>query len=227
MKLSINLSTHLLIYMRKVLLIILFTVNLFANIAFAGSIYDKIYTEYPRESYIVGIGEISKTNNIFKDKRVAEVMARVEIARQIKVRVKEATLDIACEGSIGKVFAGSMECKNEFVMIIEQSVDEMLVGSRIVSYGEKDGIVYAVAVLPRAKTGENLNRNIQDSINKTKKSIGKAKEGDKESIKEAQEEYMKALTYDKEKELIDGVNSRSLEVFEDLEKEIMKLRDRE
>ncbi len=208
----------------KCLLVLLI---LLVSTASAESLYDKIYTEYPRESYLVGIGEISKTNNIFKDKRVAEVMARVEIARQIKIRVKEETLDIACEGSTGKIFGTSLECKNEFVMIIEQSVDEMLVGSRIVSHGEKEGIVYAVAVLLRGKTGENLNRNIQDSINKTKESLEKAKKGDKEALSEAQEEYMKAVTYDKEKELIDGVKSHSSELFEDLEKEIVKLRDRE
>lgn len=223
MRLPLYSSTHLFINLIKVLLIT-FAVNLLANIAFADSLYDKIYAEYPRDIYLVGIGEISKTNNIFKDKRVAEVMARVEIARQIKVRVKEETIDLSCEGSTGKIFGSSLECKNEFVMIIEQSVDEMLVGSRIVSCGEKDGIVYAVAVLPRGKTSENLQRNILNSINRIKESIEKAKEGDNESIKEVKKEYMKAVAYDKEKEFIESDKSRSSEIFEDLEKEIMKLK---
>ncbi len=200
---------------------------LIAPYALAESLYNNVYTEYPKEDYLVGIGEISKTSNIFKDKRVAEVMARVEIARQIKVRVKEETLDVACEGTAGKIFANSMECKNEFVMIIEQSVDEILVGSRIVDHGENEGTVYAVAVLQRGKTSEALNRNMQDSIDKTRDSLEEAKKGNKESIKKAQEAYMKAVTYDKEKELIEGVKSNASEVFDELEKELLKLRENE
>lgn len=200
-------------------------------IASAESLFDEkailteIYIEYPRESYLAGIGKTSKTKNFLKDKRIAEVMSRVEIARQIKVSVKEETLDIACEGSIGKIFTNSLECKNEFVMIIEQSVDEVLVGPRIVSHGEKEDIVYAVAVLPRIKVGEKFEKNINESVNRIRESIEKAKKGDRDSLKTAQEEYVKAVAYDKEKEQIEGIKSRASEVFKELEKEIVKLKE--
>lgn len=226
MKPSINSSTHLLIYLIKILLIT-FTVNLFANIAFADSLYDKIYTEYPRESYLLGIGEISKTNNIFKDKRVAEVMARVEIARQIKIRLREETVDIMCEGGSERLFKDILQCKNEFIMIVEVSVDEFLQGSRIVNHGEKDGIVYAVAVMPKAQAVAELDNKVKEFVDNTKESLEKAEKGDKEALSEAQEEYMKAVTYDKEKEIIEGVKSHASKVFEDLEKEIVKLREKE
>lgn len=206
----------------KFLLVLLISMVVNAS---AEPVYDKVYAEYPKKSYIVGIGETSKTDSFFKDKRVAEVLARVEIARQIKVKVKETTLDIACEGSIGKIFGNSLECKNEFVMIIEQSVNEVLVGSRIVNHGERDGIVYAVAILPRGKASKGLEKDIQDSINKARESIKKAKEGDRDSLKKAQEEYMKAVTYDKERDIIKGVKGHATELFNELEKEIKRLLD--
>lgn len=190
--------------------------------ASAESPYAEVYAEYPKKSYIVGIGEASKTDNILKDKRVAEVLARLEIAKQIKVRLREETVDIMCEGS-SRLFKSKLECRNEFFMVVEVTVDEFLEGSGIVSYGEKEGIVYAVAVMPKAEAVEDLERSVRDSIKKTRENIDKAKEGDKDSIKDAQEEYMKAVTYNKEKEIIEGVRSNASKVFEELEREIVKL----
>jgi hypothetical protein len=190
--------------------------------AFAESPYDGAYGEYPKHSYIMGIGEVEKTENLIKDKRVAEVLARAEIARQIKVRLKEETIDIACEGTPGKVLGGH-ECKNVFLMVIEQSVDEVLVGSRIVRTGEHDGIVYAVAILPRKQTVKELDRNLKESLNKAKESIERAKKGDKSYIERAQKDYMKAFTYKKEKEAIQG-EGHSSDLLEELEREIVKLR---
>ncbi len=208
----------------KCLILLLIAVVSYAS---AGSLFDEkpllneVYAEYPKEGYIVGIGIKNKTDKT--DRRVAEVLARLEIARQIKVRVKEATLDIACEGTIGKIYNNALECRNEFIMIIEQSVDEVLVGSRIVIHGEKDGIVYAVAVLKRKTAIEALDEKTREALDKTQDSIKKARHGDKDSLKKAEEEYMKAVTYDKEREIIEGVKSRASEVFEELEKEIVKL----
>ncbi len=197
--------------------------------SFSGSIqdYSKIYNKYPKDRNIVGIGEVSKTGNLLKDKRVAEVMARLEIAKQIKVRLREETLDIACEGVTGKVFGGGLECRNEFVMVIEETVDEVLVGSSVVENGERDGIVFAVAVLPRDRAAGGLEKNVQDSIDKTRDNLQKAREGDARSLERAKEEYARALTYDKEKEIIEGTRSRASRTFEDLEMELMKLGETE
>ena len=69
--------------------------------------------------------------------------------------------------------------------------------------------MYAVAVMPRAQAVEELNGKVKQSLDTTKEKIEKAKEGDKKAAADAQEEYMKAVTYDKERELLDGVKDRA------------------
>ncbi|MEE9523851.1 MAG: hypothetical protein V3V59_03760, partial [Thermodesulfovibrionales bacterium] len=120
--------------------------------------------------------------------------------------------------------SGGIECKNEFVMVIEETVDEVLVGSSIVDNGQRGSIVFAIAVLPREKTGGDLEKNVQESVDRAREKIQKARGGDKRSLKDAREEYVKAVTYDKEKEIIEGVRSRASAAFNDLEKELMKLK---
>ena len=158
---------------------------------------------------------------------MAEVTARVEIARQINVKMEEETLDIACEGTIGKMFDNSKECKNEFLMIIKQSVNQTLKGSRIVDYRENGNSLYAIAVMERKKAVADLDKHSENSLLKAKENINKAKKGDKEAIKEAEKEYMKAVAYDKEKEIIEGVKSNAASALEDLEREIVKLKGKE
>lgn len=205
------------------LLSLMLSMLLFAPaLLYAGSPYDDLRAEYPRDRYMVGIGEVEGTNNFFKDRRVAEVLARLEIAKQIKVRLREETLDIMCEGGKSGIFKNVIDCRNTFLMVVEVTVDQFLTGSMIVSKGERNGIVYAVAVLPKKETGEALERGVQDSVDKTREGIKEAKEGRKEGIRKAQEEYAKAVTLDKEKEIIEGVKSRASEAFNDLEDEIMR-----
>ena len=209
----------------KVCFTIVFLFFLYSDgLADPSSEYATVYANYPKSKNIIGIGEVEKSGNMLKDKRIAEVLARLEIAKQIKVKLREETLDIACEGTTGKVFGGGIECKNEFVMVIEETVDEVLVGSSIVDNGERGSIVFAIAVLPRDKTGGELEKNVQESVDKARESLQKAKEGDTRSLKNAKEKYAKAVTYDKEKEIIEGVRSRASAAFEDLEKELMKLK---
>lgn len=202
---------------------------LFAPSASANPPYADVYAEYPAEGYLLGIGEAEKTGKPFVDKRVAEVLARAEIARQIKVRLKEETVDIACEGPGGEVVGGSRECKNMFLMVIEQSVNEVLVGSRVVRKGDYDGVVYAVAVLPRANAARELETEIERLIDEARESIKKARGGNAEALKEAQEGYVKALALDREKEVIEGkkaVKSSASDLLEELEKAVAELKDK-
>ncbi len=189
--------------------------------------YDEVYSQYPKDKYLVGIGEAARSVNPLNDKRIAEVLARLDIAKQIKIRLREETVDIMCEGGSGKLFKNTSECKNEFIMIVEATVDEFLEGSRIVNNGEKEGLVYAVAVMPKAQAVEELDHKVKESVGNTKENIEKAKKGDKEAVNDAQEEYMKAVTYNKEKEMLGGVRSRSSDMFDELEKELIKLREKE
>jgi hypothetical protein len=188
---------------------------------------DAIKAQYPFNLYIIGVTEIPKTGNQYNDRRVAEIHARLEIAKQIKVRMESETLDMMCEGPASKLFDSKQECKSQFVSIIRETVDEFLKGSKIVEQGEKGDTVYAVAVMPRKKAVEELDKNLKDSIDKTKENVEKVKEGDKEALKNAEEEYKKAVVYDKEKELIEGVRKDADKAFEELEKELVKLKERQ
>ena len=106
-------------------------------------------------------------------------------------------------------------------MKIKMTVDEFLVGTRIVEYGEKDGIVYAVAVMPRDEAVVILDRNIQMQIDKTLSNIEKARKGDKESFGKAREEYLKAVAFSKERDLMEGVKRSSSRAMKELEDEII------
>ncbi|MBI5409169.1 MAG: hypothetical protein HZA14_07375 [Nitrospirae bacterium] len=202
---------------------LLFLISLTAA-GYAESPYDGINKEYPKNVYIVGLGEVNKTGKPMNDNRRAEVLARLEIAKQIKVRLKEETIDIMCETGKSNLFKDKQECRNEFVMMVEVTVDEVLKGSSIVERGEKGDLVFAVAVLMRAEAARDLEKNTNDALNKTKEEIEKAKKGDKDSAAKAKEEYMKAVTYDKERTLIEDTKAHASETFEELEKELAKLK---
>src|SRR3990170_1511968 len=120
------------------------------NPAWADS-YTDIENKYPSDTYIVGIAEAESSGNIYNDKTRVEILARLEIAKQIRVRIKEESLDIMCEGAGKTAFAGMEECRNQLSTVIETTVDELLRDSQIVESGEdKDrGIYYAVAILSK------------------------------------------------------------------------------
>jgi hypothetical protein len=188
--------------------------------------YDDVRVEYPAQNYLIGVGETEKSDRVGLDKRIAEVLARAEIARQIKVRLKEETVDIACEGPTGKVIGGHRECMNMFLMVIEQSVDEVLVGTRIVRSGERNGIVYAVAILPRAKAADELETEIERLVKESRERIKKAKKGDADALDKVRKDYLKALALEREKEVVVGeeaTESRYSDLLEELEKELSEM----
>lgn len=208
--------------MKRLVLIFVFT--LAATYSYGSSLHDDIYREYPKENFIVGIGESKRTDNPLKDKRVAEVLARVDIARQIKVRVKEDTVDIMCEGKRLGFFNGKVECENQFVMVIETSVDEFLHDSNIVRYEERGERIYAVAVLKRRVKSEALQEKTNMALESARKNLEKAGKGNSRALKKAQEEYLKAFVYDKERAIVEGVRQRSSTLFDELAEEIIKLK---
>jgi hypothetical protein len=211
--------------MKKKLLFYIFWSFLWTAVASAQPSLENIKAQYPSNLYIVGITEIQKTGNPYNDRRVAEVHARLEIAKQVKVRMESETLDVMCEGPASKLFADKKECRSQFISIIRETVDEFLQGSKIVYQGENGDMVYAVAVMPREKAIEEIDKNLKDSIDKSKENVEKAKQGDKEAQNKAEEEYKKAVVYDMEKALIEGVKKDANQAFEELEKELVKLRE--
>tara|TARA_B100000315_G_scaffold213335_2_gene211227 strand:- start:5927 stop:6589 length:663 start_codon:yes stop_codon:yes gene_type:complete len=196
--------------------------------AWADSFRD-IKKKYSGDLYLVGIAEVQISNDPFKDRRRAEALARLEIAKQIKIRIKGTTVDKMCEGQGRALFATISECKNQFSVVVEETVEEVLVDSRIVETGEdkERSIFYAVAVLPRKDAAtRRAEDGFSKSIIKAKEYLNKAKESENEKIKkertqEAKEELLKGIAYEGERAAI--VKTRSEEVFKYLVKEINKI----
>lgn len=190
--------------------------------AFAEPDSTDVKTMYPKVAYIMGIGESRKTDNPMKDKRIAQVMARLDIAKQIRVHISEKTIDVMCEGSRAGLFRNGEECRSEFRMVIEESVDLFLHGSRIVREGERGEMVYAVAVFDRSEAGDRLEERSREAVVQAKDNLEKARGGDKDALKQAKEEYKKAVAYEKEKEVIAGARSNSEAMTESLGREILE-----
>lgn len=210
----------------KIILVLLAVLPVAAHAA-SEALYETAYMEYPSSIYIVGVAEVPKTENQFNDLRVAEILARLDIAKQIKVRIKSESVDRLCEGETHKIFSDHGECHSEFSAIVEETVDEFLAGSRIVKHGEKDHLVYAVAVLERKNTAEHIDEKAVGAVKNVKEELKKAKNGDKESLRKAEDSYKKAVVFDKEKEIVDGVKSNSAAVFGNLEKDLVHLKEKE
>jgi len=192
-----------------------------AVVAIAAPAYDDVRADFPSTTYIVGIGETKKSGDDLKERRTAEVLARLEIAKQIKVQIKSQTIDVMCEGKAGALFPDGQTCRNEFLQIVEESVDLFLEGTRIVRHGERGGMVFAVAVLDRGPAARLAEEKSRASAGHAKAGLDKAKAGDGEAMKQAKEDYKKALTFEKQREIISGVKTQAKSAFEDLEKELL------
>ena len=107
--------------------------------------YRKLRGAYPEMYNIVGIGEAKLVANRQAGRQAAEILAKADIARQIRVTVKEQILDIVREGGKG------VTPTDEFTRIAESRAEEMLEGVKVVETGEDQAreVVYVVAVLPR------------------------------------------------------------------------------
>lgn len=191
-------------------------------------ISDSIRQQYPPHEFLLGIAEVEGTKDIYTDIRRAEVLARLEIARQIKVRVTEKTIDIMCEGSGKGLFASVKECSNQIVMTVELTVDETIEGSNIVAKGQdKDrGIVYAVAVLPRDNIVSWAENGFKRAVEKAEQFLKEAEEAkDKivksQYLKNAKEELLKAGIYNSES--IEDVRLRADGMFKEIAEEIKKI----
>ena len=178
----------------------------------------EIKKQFPESGFIVGIGEMKASGNGPADKRMAEVLARLEIAKQIRVRVEEEMVDTACEGS-GKT-AGSA-CRNEVVMIIKLTVDEVLAGSKIVKSGEEKGTVYAVAVIPKGDSGGLSEKKAAEMADLARENLKKAEAGDGVALKTAKQKYLMALGFLKEAETMGKKPQSGL--LDDIGKDIKRL----
>ena len=102
----------------------IFLLLYFHAVSVVAGAYEDIKKEYPTDSYLVGIGEVVSSGNQHSDRIMAETQARLEIAKQIRVRIQEESIDIMCEGEGKTAFAGMEECRNQLTTVIEATVDE-------------------------------------------------------------------------------------------------------
>ena len=118
-------------------------------------------SRYPAGRYIVGIGTSPDTGDETQDRARADNAARAEVAKQIRVQVKEAIVDIQREET-GKAadFGSLMEIKSE------SSVDLSLEGLAIADryFDPKKKLHHSLAVLERAKAAKRMSDKIIDLL---------------------------------------------------------------
>lgn len=191
---------------------------------------DEVKRKYHPEIYLIGFAEVQASGDSYKDRRRAEVLSRLEIAKKIKITTKSNTVDIMCEQQGKTVFANKSECINMITEVVEESVDEVLEGSEIVETGEDKAksMVYAVAVLPRKKAAEKAAMGSKQSLENAKQHIENAKTATdgaekQEEVKKAKAEVLKAMAYAGGKSAIEKVKASAERGFDDLAREIKKL----
>lgn len=214
---------------KKYILLVGFLLSL-ATSACADLISD-INGKYSSEAYLVGIGTSKLSGNIVNDRRSAEIFARLEIAKTIKVRVKEHSVDFMCSSQGQVIYSDRSECKNEFSMLVEQSVDQVLVGSTVVESGEDkaNGRYVAVAILPRLQAAQKAGDAALESRANVQLHLAKAKSAELATekvveIAKAKEEIKKVMAYAGEKSAIEDSIANVDAMYGDLMAEISKLK---
>lgn len=199
-------------------------VVLVATVADADVILQQKYeSQYPASKYYVGVGEIRSTGSRLKDYRVAEVMARRDIAQQIKVNVTSVELDFACGGPVGDAYPDKGECRDEYISIIQSSTNEFLSGSRIVDKGVDGDHVFVVVVMPRADMADRARESRDEAISEVRESVDKAKAGDKSAQDDARDALLRAKALDLQARSIADVRESSVDLFKELDSELGKL----
>ncbi|MBI5194470.1 MAG: LPP20 family lipoprotein [Nitrospirae bacterium] len=216
--------------MKKTFFFVTVIVLLINAYAYAGVVQDiakKISTTYPSESNIIGVGIVESSNNDYMDRRRAEVSARAELAKEVKVAVKTNFISAkTCEGEVKALFKDPIACNIYMGDIIEESVDVVLEGTRIVDAGEfkQEGrtYYYAIAVLAKkdaiAKVVENATdaqANAQEHLDKA--NAAKDEEIKKEEKAKAEDEMKKVVAYESQGDALEKVRQDRASFFKKLE----------
>lgn len=166
--------------MNKVILLtiailILFTSSVKAE-TMAQDLAKKIMHSYPYEKFMIGVGIVEISGDEYKDRRGAEILARLEIAKLIRTTIKESSIVVLCEGKAKTLYDNQIDCINHYEEILEESVDEVLEGSQIVETGDikksDKSIFYAIAVLPKKAANDKADSLI-DQLNILEKGMRK------------------------------------------------------
>jgi hypothetical protein len=101
---------------------------------------------YPPEQYVIGVGQGDMTKGAIVCQRVSELSARTDLAKQIRILVKEHMVDRIRERS-GK------DADQDIEVTREEIVQEYLQGVKIIDrqVDQEKNICTATAVMPRSK----------------------------------------------------------------------------
>lgn len=216
---------------RRILFIVCVLVLAAAGLAAAetfDAVRNRIKQSHPPELFIIGIADVESSGSVYKDKRRVEILARLEIAKQIKVKIASESVDVMCGGpeASEKERHDRSECRNSFAQIVTETVEETLKGSNIIEQGSlgEGGRYYAVAALSKNEALSRAGEGLKGSVEKAKEYINKAKASDgndaKENADKARQEIIKGKVYDLEMSAVDETRKRAGEVFIELDKEL-------
>ncbi len=109
---------------------------------------------YPSDQYLVGTGQGELSKGRVTCQRVAELAARTDLAKQIRVLVKERAVDRIRERT-------GHHAEQDLEVTREEIVQEYLQGVKIVDrhVDEATGICSSTAVMPRASLPPNAEPN--------------------------------------------------------------------
>ena len=124
-------------------------------------VIEEIKKNYPADTYFFGIGRADISDDSEKDNHKAEMLAKTEIAKTIRVHITEEMIDELCERT-GRAYKDSEGCRNQVTVIATESVNEFLIGTQIVRHEREDGQAWAVAVIPRKNVISALKDRIDD-----------------------------------------------------------------
>ena len=101
---------------------------------------------YPSDQYVIGVGQGDMAKGAIVCQRVSELSARTDLAKQIRIFVKEHMVDRIRERS-GK------EVDQDIELTREEIVQEYLQGVRIIDHriDVEKNICSATAVMPKSK----------------------------------------------------------------------------
>jgi len=180
--------------------------------------------DYPPETYILGVGESRSTGSDIRDFRVAEIMARRDIAQQVRIAISSIELDFACgrnatEGGVDKV-----DCRDDFISIIQASTSEFLSGSRIIEKGTDGDHVYVIVAMTRMELAAKASEARADAIKDARASMEMAHKGKADAPEEAREAILRAKAYDSQARAMGEIRKDAQDLFMELEAELEKLK---
>lgn len=118
-----------------------------------------LHPEYPPGQFLVGVGLSSRSRDIQADLQKADTYARLEVAKQLKVKIQSnmtSRKEQKNRSRLPKTYT------SKTILNIKEDVELLLRGITIVNryYSKKDNLHYSMAVLNKFETAKRLSSEI-------------------------------------------------------------------